>query len=114
MLNDCKRVVHLCYPAISSSAGHVYISALPPSPSASVLRATYCADLAGTPHIHIGQLSRWNANTLAMEGHTDGVLSVAYSPDGERIVSGSGDRTIRLWHRRTGAQLHVLTYEGKV
>jgi WD40 repeat protein/energy-coupling factor transporter ATP-binding protein EcfA2 len=31
------------------------------------------------------------------QGHTHGVLSVAFSPDGSRIVSGSYDKTMQLW-----------------
>jgi WD40 repeat protein len=31
-----------------------------------------------------------------LAGHTDWVNSVAFSPDGQSIVSG-GDRTVRLW-----------------
>jgi len=30
-------------------------------------------------------------------GHTDTVLSVAFSGDGKRIVSGSSDKTIKIW-----------------
>src|SRR5215831_17916417 len=33
-----------------------------------------------------------------LEGHTDRVLSVAFSSDGKRAVSGSQDRTVRLWN----------------
>ena len=33
--------------------------------------------------------------TLA--GHTDAVWSVAFSPDGKQIVSGSQDKTLRIW-----------------
>ncbi len=32
-----------------------------------------------------------------LSGHTDWVVSVAYSPDGRHIVSGSRDSTIRIW-----------------
>ncbi|MBR5255012.1 MAG: hypothetical protein IKV46_08285 [Bacteroidales bacterium] len=32
-----------------------------------------------------------------LEGHTNNVYSVAYSPDGTRIVSGSEDKTIKIW-----------------
>lgn len=39
-------------------------------------------------------------NTL--EGHTDWVTAVAVAPDGETIVTGSGDKTARVWNRSTG------------
>ena len=32
-----------------------------------------------------------------LTGHTSFVFSVAFSPDGKRIVSGSADNTLRLW-----------------
>jgi len=35
-------------------------------------------------------------------GHTAGVTSVAFSPDGKYIVSGSYDNTIKLWDIETG------------
>ena len=33
-----------------------------------------------------------------LTGHTYRVLYLAMSPDGETIVSGAGDETLRFWH----------------
>jgi small GTP-binding protein len=44
----------------------------------------------------------WNAATLEqkrrMIGHQAGIISLAWSPDGKLIASGSYDNTIRLWN----------------
>ena len=37
-----------------------------------------------------------------LTGHTDSVWSVAFSPDGGTLASGSRDHTIRLWDVVTG------------
>ena len=44
-----------------------------------------------------------------LEGHTDNVWSVAFSPDGKTLASGSFDGTVRLWEVPSGKLLHVLT-----
>ncbi|KLO09472.1 WD40 repeat-like protein, partial [Schizopora paradoxa] len=41
-----------------------------------------------------------------LKGHTDGVFAVAYSPDGNHIVSGSYDNTLRIWDPQLGSAIH--------
>lgn len=50
----------------------------------------------------------------AVDGHGAGVLAVAYSPAGTRIVSGSADNTLRLWEAATLECLAILPCGGPV
>jgi WD40 repeat protein len=45
---------------------------------------------------------------LTLEGHTDNVNSVVFSPDGQTLASGGEDRTIRLWNIATGELLRTF------
>jgi WD40 repeat protein len=62
--------------------------------------------------IHLGETANGkDAGTL--KGHTAGVWSVAFSPDGDRLVSGSDDRTMRLWEIKTGKEIMSIDH-GKL
>ncbi len=54
----------------------------------------------------------WDAETgqeiRTFRGHTSSVISVAFSPDGTRVLTGSEDRTARIW------QLEGITIEDFV
>ena len=46
-----------------------------------------------------------------LSGHTDHVWSLAFSPDGKRLVSGAGDKTARIWDVETGVEIAQLPLE---
>jgi len=47
-----------------------------------------------------------------LEGHGQRINSVAYSPSGKQIVTGSEDRTARIWDRETRRQLLKIQAPG--
>ncbi|AKG22118.1 trypsin-like peptidase domain-containing protein [Calothrix sp. 336/3] len=52
--------------------------------------------------------SPWTlASTLT--GHSNWVSSVAFSPDGQTLASGSLDNTIKIWNPKTGKLITTLT-----
>jgi len=62
----------------------------------------------------------WEVSTgqclKTLRGHTDKVWSVAFSSDGQTLVSGSQDETVKIWNLKTGECLKTLRadrpYEG--
>ena len=44
-----------------------------------------------------------------LKGHSNVILSLAFSPDGQRLLSGSGDDTARLWDLSTPLEAGVST-----
>jgi len=49
-----------------------------------------------------------------LTGHSKSVQSVAFSPDGHMLASGSWDTTIKLWNPATGELLRTLTGHSDV
>jgi WD40 repeat protein len=48
-----------------------------------------------------------------LTGHSDWVHALAITPDGQTLVSGSFDKTIKVWHLPTGELLHTLAKHAK-
>jgi hypothetical protein len=46
-------------------------------------------------------------------GHTCYVFSLAFSPDGATLVSGSGDGTVRIWDTQPPARRHQARREAE-
>ncbi|KAL8273341.1 hypothetical protein Esti_002745 [Eimeria stiedai] len=44
----------------------------------------------------------------ALPGHEEAILAAAFSPDGERLATGGGDTSVRLWDLSTETPLQTL------
>ena len=64
--------------------------------------------------LYSGSIIILNATTgiqmAILSGHTDTVRSLVFSPDGTLLVSGSKDKTIKLWDMQTGGV--IKTFQG--
>lgn len=50
-----------------------------------------------------------------LTGHSGKISSIAISPDGQTLVSGCADKTIKIWNLHTGKEIRTLTENlGKV
>ena len=54
----------------------------------------------------------WDAESgkplAVLEGHTKGVSSVSFSPDGQRLATASFGQTVQVWNVESGKQLAAL------
>ena len=49
------------------------------------------------------------SQTAILSGHTDEVNSVVFSSDGRSLVSGSDDKTVKLWDLQTGGAIKTFS-----
>ena len=87
---------------MAKSAPHIYLSALPFAPTCSLVSTHYSTSFPRILHVERGQLSHWPSLEMTIPNFGAVVLSVAFSPDGQHIVSGSDDGTIRVLNAITG------------
>ncbi|KAG2344492.1 hypothetical protein BDR05DRAFT_189862, partial [Suillus weaverae] len=99
---DVQRFIQVFGGMILHSTPHLYVSALPFSPANSPLSRQFSARFPNTLRVAFGRDMNWPAVQTVLRGHTSSVLSVSFSPDGTRIVTGSRDSTVRLWDAATG------------
>jgi WD40 repeat protein len=102
MTSDGFQFLHAFSGVISAAAMHTYISALPlASPDALLYKNYVTESVAERPRV---VLMPWSC-VQTLRGHDKPVQSVAFSPDGSQIASGSLDQTVRIWNAQTG---HVI------
>ncbi len=63
-------------------------------------------DLRGFEWYYLWRLC--HRELLTLKGHEDVAYSIAFSPDGKRLATGSFDRTVKLWDVSAGRELVTL------
>jgi WD40 repeat protein len=72
--------------------------------SDSMPESMISADLSGD----LWSKPTWNLQQT-INAHSDWVRCLSFTPDGTKLVSGSFDKTIKVWQLDTGTVIHTLT-----
>ncbi|KIM23634.1 hypothetical protein M408DRAFT_252450 [Serendipita vermifera MAFF 305830] len=75
------------------------------SPDSEVAVCGY-SDMDNTSELGLWSLETCEPIGAPMVGHTDGIVSVAFSSDGTMVASISKDQMVRLWDSSTGYPIH--------
>ncbi|WPJ67032.1 hypothetical protein SMAC4_14111 [Sordaria macrospora] len=105
---DAYRFAMAYKSIIEQAPLQAYISALVFAPSGSLIKRNFRAEepewIRTKPAVELD----WNPCLQTLEGHSRSVRSVAFSPDGQRLASGSVDNTIKIWDPASGSCLQTL------
>ncbi|CCA70377.1 hypothetical protein PIIN_04316 [Serendipita indica DSM 11827] len=104
-IDELRRFLIAFSVPIQDSVPHIYLSALPFSPRKSQIHIEGVKKYPNTLTVTQGLEDMYPGITRTLRGHQSRVNAVAFSPDSARVISGSHDKTIRVWDVATGQPL---------
>ncbi|KAJ5301596.1 hypothetical protein N7508_006459 [Penicillium antarcticum] len=107
-LYDAKRFILKNLHMVESAPLQLYCSGLIFLPTKSIVREKFKEQRPKKINILPQVDETWHAELQTLEGHSDWISNVAFSPDSQIVASGSGDETIKLWDHLTGRELQTL------
>ncbi|KAF2721604.1 WD40 repeat-like protein [Polychaeton citri CBS 116435] len=115
LVYDARRFIMSYKHGIEMDPLQTYGLALTLSPGASAVKRNF--EREHPQFIAVGALveSQWSACLQTLEGHSDTVLSITFSPNSRLLASASSDRTVRIWNVSSSVCLQTLEgHNGRV
>ncbi|KAH6989847.1 hypothetical protein EDB80DRAFT_587431, partial [Ilyonectria destructans] len=102
LVRDAHRFILSYGWAIGNAPLQAYASALIFSPRQNVTRKLFKREEPNWIITKPAVAEDWDAYLATLEGHSNKVHSVAFSPDSQRLASASYDKTVKVWNAATG------------
>jgi WD40 repeat protein len=107
-IHDAKRFILFNRSMIEEAPLQLYYSALAFAPRMSIVRILYDHQIPKWAHRVLAVEKNWSPLEQILMAHSP-VDSVAFSPDGKKVASGSRDSIVRVWDIATGQVDRTLT-----
>ena len=65
-------------------------------------------------HAELAAAAQTSPHKVFMSGHSGPLTCIGFSPDGAFLVTGSDDKTVRLWDAKQGNELIQIKHDGAV
>ncbi|CAG9994316.1 unnamed protein product, partial [Clonostachys byssicola] len=113
-LHDARRFVRTYSFAVESFPLQLYSSLLLFAPKKSLIREIFQNTIPEWIDARPESDNKWGRCLQTLEGHSDKINTVVFSPDSTLLVSASSDHSVRFWNPETGECPLIIPHEEPV